>query len=294
MGTGAPHSYPIAKQRLFCCVQGVRNQLIKSRQRTDRERRRGWGREREARVMYRVHCRWRHWSLPARDLALLFPELEASTSVQEARVGLPGGCEWVRGGVPLLGRHVAMWKGNLETAAEQRNRGGWGVCAAPSSAPAPGGRDRPWEGHACLGVGRVARGGGSVVAVRVESRLRMSRLTEHTRSRGPWRRAAGHLLPRVGALARSCGRAPGKGSIPLPCRPASEIAGQTEGSAFFLAPSDLPGEPRRVWTVPRWNEFCSSDGSSLLVSGVWARPVGEAASADEAGAPGSGWILVGA
>lgn len=134
-----------------------------------------------------------------------------------------------------------------------------------------------------------------MVAERVESRLRMSRLTEHTRSRGPWRKAAGHLPPRVGARARSCGRAPGKGSIPLPCRPASEIAGQAEGSAFFfLAPSDLPGEPRRVWTVPRWNEFCSSDGSSLLVLGVWARPVGEAARADEAGAPGSGWILVGA
>ena len=144
-----------------------------------------------------------------------------------------------------------------------------------------------------MGVGSVARGGGSVVAVRVESSLRMSRLTEHTRSRGPWRRAAGHLPPRVGALARSCGRAPGKGSIPLPCRPTSEIAGQTEGSTFFLAAPDLPGEPRRVWTVPRWNEFCSSDGSSVLVSGIWARPVGEAARADEAGAPGSGWILVG-
>lgn len=134
-----------------------------------------------------------------------------------------------------------------------------------------------------------------MVAVRVESCLRMSRLSERTRARGPWRRAAGHLPPRVGALARSCGRAPGKGSIPLPCRPSSEIAGQTEGSTFsFLAPPDLPGEPGRVWTVPRWNEFCSSDGSSVLVSGVWARPVGEAARADEAGSPGSGWILVGA
>ena len=62
-----------------------------------------------------------------RDLALLFPELEARMSVQEPEWGClagGGGCELVRGGVPVLGRGVEMRKGDLETAGEQRNRGG--------------------------------------------------------------------------------------------------------------------------------------------------------------------------
>lgn len=79
--TGVPHSYPTSKQILFFCVQCAQNQLIKARQRIYPENRRGWGRGRESGS--HVQCTLQMTSLPERDSALLFPELEASMSVEE-------------------------------------------------------------------------------------------------------------------------------------------------------------------------------------------------------------------
>lgn len=80
-----------------------------------------------------------------------------------------------------------------------------------------------------------------MVAVGVDSRLRISRLTEHTRSRGTWRRAAGHPPPRIGDPALSGGELLRKGPPP---HPLPRDRWPTGAPASFPAPLDLPAEQR--------------------------------------------------
>lgn len=130
-----------------------------------------------------------------------------------------------------------------------------------------------------------------MVAVGVDSRLRMSRLTEHTRSRGTWRRAVGHPPPRVGAPALSGGELRGRG--PPSLSPPPEIGSATGASASFPAPPDLPGEQRAGVDSTEVERILELRRVARVASGVGGTPsLEKAVQADEAEARGSWWILV--
>lgn len=105
-----------------------------------------------------MQCTLQMTSLPERDLALPFPEPEASMSVRRQEW-----CELVGGSVPVLGRGEEMWKGDPETASQPASgaiTGAGGVRAAPSSAPLsqPGwalGGARLFGGGECVHEGWV-------------------------------------------------------------------------------------------------------------------------------------------
>lgn len=130
-----------------------------------------------------------------------------------------------------------------------------------------------------------------MVAVGVDSRLRMSRLTEHTRSKGTWRRAVGHRPPRVRDRARSRGELRGRG--PPSLSPPPEIGSATGASASFPAPPDLPGERRAGVDGTEVERILELRRVARVASGVGGHAqLREPVQADEAEAPGSWRILV--
>lgn len=123
---------------------------------------------------------------------------------------------------------------NARPGDGRRRRSRWAgrVCAA--LAPPSSAQSLPGEGHAGVGVGSVCTTGWVLGGGGVESLLRMSGLTAHT-VRGPWKRVAGHLPPRVWAR-----QDPGRASKgPPPFTPTPSLRSPAISSCHLLP--ILPG-----------------------------------------------------